>query len=263
MRIPGIKNITKLTCGTNHVLALAKNGAVYAWGSGQQNQLGRRIVERTKLNALVPREFGLPKSITEIGAGSYHSFAVHKNGRVYAWGLNSYGETGIELDVGEDEAVVLKPSIVEGLRGKRVTNISGGAHHTLCTTTEGECLAWGRIDGFQSGIKLSSLPEANVVRDSANNPRILTVPTRVATFNAAYTAAGSDHGIAITTDGKAYSWGFGATYQTGLGSANDVEEAELIDNTAVRDKKLVWAGAGGQFSVLAGLADTPMTNGVH
>src|SRR2546430_10894518 len=26
----------------NHVLALASNGAVYAWGSGQQHQLGRR-----------------------------------------------------------------------------------------------------------------------------------------------------------------------------------------------------------------------------
>jgi regulator of chromosome condensation len=35
----------------------------------------------------------------------------------------------------------------------------------------------------------------------------------------------------------------------------DVGVASVIDNGAVRGKKLVWAGAGGQFSVLVGEAD--------
>ena len=75
--------------------------------------------------------------------------------------------------------------------------------------------------------------------------------------------ASTDTCIAITTDGRAYSWGFAANYQTGLGTTDDAEEATLIDNTAVRAKKLNWAGAGGQFSVLTAPAeDSPMTNGV-
>ena len=77
---------------------------------------------------------------------------------------------------------------------------------------------------------------------------------------------GTDHTIAITTDGKAYSWGFSANYQTGQGTDEDVEVATLIDNTAVRGKRLVYAGAGGQYSVLAALAeqeDTEMVNGIH
>ena len=70
-----------------------------------------------------------------------------------------------------------------------------------------------------------------------------------------FVTAESDHSIAITTDGKAYSWGFSANYQTGQGTDDDVTIATLIDNTATRGKKLNWAGAGGQFSVLTGIAE--------
>ena len=75
--------------------------------------------------------------------------------------------------------------------------------------------------------------------------------------------AGSDTSIAISTKGQAYSWGFSASYQTGLGTDDDVEVATLIESSAVRGKVLTWAGAGGQFGVLAQEAeDIPMTNGI-
>jgi regulator of chromosome condensation len=63
-------------------------------------------------------------------------------------------------------------------------------------------------------------------------------------------AAGSDNSFAIDRDGKVYSWGFSANFQTGLGTDDDVEVATLIENTAVKGKKLIGAGAGGQFGVL-------------
>jgi regulator of chromosome condensation len=263
--VEGLKKITKLACGSNHILALASNGAVYAWGSGQQHQLGRRTVERTKHNALTPREFGLPKGTIDIGAGSYHSFAVNKNGKVYAWGLNSYGETGVTQGAGEDKAVILHPTSIDSLEGKgRITCIEGGAHHSIAVTEAGYCLVWGRIDGCQSGLDINELPEEHLIRDSKNNPRILTVPTRVPGFEAVYATAGSDHCIAISKDGKAYSWGFSQTYQTGQGQDDEVEIARQIDNTAVRGKHLVWAGAGGQFSAVAGLADDgELVNGIN
>jgi regulator of chromosome condensation len=76
-------------------------------------------------------------------------------------------------------------------------------------------------------------------------------------------AAGTDNSFALTRDGKAYSWGFSANYQTGQGTYEDVETPTVIDNTAVRDKKLVYAGAGGQYSVLASVAeDVKMVNGI-
>ena len=65
--------------------------------------------------------------------------------------------------------------------------------------------------------------------------------------------------LAVTADGQAYSWGFSENYQTGQGTDEDVEVATVVNNTAVRGKMLTWAGAGGQFSVLAGLAGVDTT----
>ncbi|KAL4956181.1 regulator of chromosome condensation 1/beta-lactamase-inhibitor protein II [Aspergillus filifer] len=247
--VPALKKIKHLVCGDNHVLALNDKGAVFSWGSGQQNQLGRRIIERNKLNGLQPREFGLPKGIVHIGAGAFHSFAVHQSGRVYAWGLNSFGETGIREYAGDSEAAIVHPTVVDSLSDKNVTQICGGAHHSLAVTEDGKCLVWGRLDGYQTGLKIDSLSDDAVIKDERDRPRILIEPTAVPGIKAKAVAAGSDHSIAIDTDGRPWSWGFSATYQTGQGTQDDVEVATIIENTAVRGKSLNWAGGGGQFSV--------------
>ncbi|KAK4991200.1 hypothetical protein LTR50_001958 [Elasticomyces elasticus] len=255
--ISDLKKITSIACGANHALALDSAGAVFAWGSGQQNQLGRRVVERTKIEGLTPREFGLPrKAVTYIECGQYHSFAIDKKDRVWSWGLNNYGETGIPDRAGEEEAIIFKPEEVKTLSGRGMTAISGGAHHSIGVAGNGDCLVWGRIDGAQAGVPLDTLPEDQVIFDERKKPRILTVPTKVTAIKGevAFACAASDHNIAVTKQGQAWSWGFSANYQTGLGTDEDVPIATLIDNTAVRGKKLNWAGAGGQFGILTAVA---------
>ncbi|KAI9820348.1 MAG: Regulator of chromosome condensation [Pycnora praestabilis] len=263
--IPEVKKIVHIETGANHVLALTEKGAVFAWGSGQQNQLGRRVVERTRMNGLVPREFGLPRNkVALVGCGSYHSFAMDKTGKVWAWGLNNFGETGVNDGAGEDGAVVLAPTVVKSLSKHEIVQIKGGSHHSIAVTKEGECLVWGRVDGFQMGIKQDGLPKEDVIYDEKMNPRILKTPTSVPGLAVKFATAGSDTSIAITTEGQVYSWGFSANYQTGQGTDDDVEVATLIDNTAVRGKKLNWAGAGGQFSIFTAPAegDKSLVNGV-
>ncbi|KAK5069992.1 hypothetical protein LTS08_001314 [Lithohypha guttulata] len=269
VQITELKKITKLVAGANHILALDNKGQVFAWGSGQQNQLGRRILERFLKNSLVPTQFGLPKQMVNIGAGAYHSFAMHKNGKLYSWGLNSFGETGVTDNFeAEGETDVHHPKVVPNLeKYGNIVQVEGGSHHTIARTDQGEVLVWGRLDGYQLGIKVSDLPQEHVIKDSSDHPRILKAPTQVPGIDAVAVAAGSDHSIAISKDGKAYAWGFSASYQTGLGTDDEVEVATHIDNTATRGKQLVWAGAGGQFSVIAGLygkdAEAPAVNGLN
>ena len=262
--IPGLKNVTSIKAGANHALAMDNKGAVYAWGSGQQNQLGRRIVERTKTEALFPREFGLPKgakkAITSIQTGAYHSFAISKTGDIYAWGLNNFGETGIMDNAGQDDAVIMNPRIVTALKGKNITSIKGGGHHSIAATEDGTCLIWGRIDGAQTGIlaeDIKKMPAEATIKDESGRPRILAVPSKVTAIDGpvAHVTASSDHNIVITREGKAWSWGFSANYQTGQGTDDDVTVATLIDNTAVREKQLVGATSGGQFSVITAAAE--------
>ncbi|CAK3813927.1 Hypothetical predicted protein [Lecanosticta acicola] len=267
--VPNLSKVTDIKAGANHALAIDSKGAVYAWGSGQQNQLGRRIIERTKAQALIPSEFGLPKGpkkgITSIATGSYHSFAISKTGDVYSWGLNNFGETGIMDNAGQDDAVIMNPQVVKQLRGKNIVSIQGGGHHSIASTEEGDCLVWGRIDGAQTGIAaddIAKLPADAVIKDEHGRPRILSAPQKVTAIKGevCHVTTSSDHNIVLTKQGKAWSWGFSANYQTGLGTDDDVPVATMIDNTAVRDKKLTGATTGGQFSVLTAPAGIT-TNG--
>jgi len=170
-------------------------------------------------------------------------------------------------NAGQDDAVILKPQVVEGLKGKTIISIKGGGHHSLCATSDGDCLVWGRLDGNQCGLTkeyIAQLPEDSFFHLSSHQPRILTVPTKVPTIEgkAAVVTTCSDHNIVITEEGKAYSWGFSANYQTGHGTIDDIPEARLIDNTAVKTTKLNGCTTGGQFSVVTAKADdAPTTNG--
>ncbi len=172
---------------------------------------------------------------------------------MYGWGANNYCQTGIDERDGEDFAKILRPQSVDSLSGHgKVTNISGGNHHSIAVTDGGACLTWGRVDTNAIGISVDSLPETDIVRDEHHKPRILKNAFQVPGVNAIHAAAGSDHCVAVSQEGKAYSWGFGVSGQLGLGGSDDVGLATLIENKAVKDKTLVWAGAGGQYSVLAG-----------
>ncbi|PCD32658.1 hypothetical protein AU210_008904 [Fusarium oxysporum f. sp. radicis-cucumerinum] len=264
LMIRDLKNIKALAAGSNHILALDHKGNVVAWGCGQQNQLGRRIIERNKMSSLIPQGVGLPRGkIAKIACGSYHSFAIDKSGQVYGWGLNNFGEIGVESNAGEDDAVILRPAKLTYLDDYNITEIDGGEHHSLACSDKGDLLTWGRVDGYQVGFEFDKLSEDNTIYDERGNARILFKPTiQPDAKDIVAVAAGTDNNFAIASDGKVYSWGFSSNYQTGQGTIDDIHTPTLIDNTAIRGKKIIGAGAGGQYSVLFGIADDAPTNGV-
>jgi len=242
--------ICQIACGTDHVLALTTTGRVYAWGNGQQFQMGRRVLERSRTNALTPRALALHK-IRLIGAGSYHSFAVNTDGDVFAWGLNQFGQCGVG-EGGEDGASITTPTLVEGLKGYDIVWIGGGEHHSLALTRDGKLLSWGRLDINQLGIPLSQLPSTALPQPK---PRYLPVPTVIPGIpTMVYAACGTHHNLAISSAGEPYTWGYGESWQVGQGpSGEDIEVPTKIDNTATKGVKMITGGAGGQFSVLLGL----------
>ncbi|KAL8408877.1 hypothetical protein RB594_007346 [Gaeumannomyces avenae] len=263
-KTPGLlaepKKVVQLAAGSNHVMALDKAGKILTWGCPEQNQLGRRCVQRDVLaSALRPGGLGLKRSIkiTKISCGSYHSFALDSEGIVYAWGLNNFGELAIEQGAGDSDAAVLSATRIEALEEYKIADICGGEHHSVACTTDGRLLTWGRIDGHQVGLPNEAFNEDNAIYDEAKRPRILKVPTVVPDLkNIVSVAAGTDNSFALTGDGKTYSWGFSTNYQTGLGTSDDVEVPTLIENTAVKDRKITFAGAGGQYSIIASPADS-------
>ncbi|KAJ8060463.1 hypothetical protein OCU04_010787 [Sclerotinia nivalis] len=257
MLIPGLKNIVKLAAGNNHYLALNNKGSVFAWGAGEHNQLGRRIVERSRLNALVPREFGLPKAMVDIFCGSEHSFAIHKNGTVYSWGANNMGQCGqFSKDGTLAGEVTLTATKVDILKGKNIKMMAAGNASSLALTHEGEVMYFGKaLDGL-SGHDVEALPEDVIIRNERDQRSIIKTPLSFP-FKGSFIAMGSDHSIVLGPEGKSphHSWGFNTYRQTGLENDQDVYIAEELNNKNIEGKKLVWAAGGGQFTFLAGIPE--------
>jgi regulator of chromosome condensation len=136
-----VKNVIKLCCGSNHVMALTTDGFVYTWGRGTDGQLGRRFSPRVvdwKKEGLLPRKVAGLKHVVDIGSGSNHSFAVERSGLVYGWGFNNAGQISVVDNAGEYESAygfaitVTVPSLVKSLVGlPRIIQITGGNFRKL------------------------------------------------------------------------------------------------------------------------------------
>lgn len=169
-------SFVQVACGDDHVLALTTTGLVYSWGNGQQAQLGRRIIERRKINGLNPEKVGL-RDIVLIGTGAYHSFAVDKKGLVYGWGLNSLRQVGIDTE----EDIVPTPRLVSALSPKelsptgdvRVVGITAGQHHSLFLLSDGRVFGCGRCDGCELALapEHEAMVEVKTMRDEWRQKR--------------------------------------------------------------------------------------------
>ncbi|WVO15614.1 hypothetical protein L204_103274 [Cryptococcus depauperatus] len=148
--------VTHVSCGADHVLALTATGHVYVWGKGEENQLGRRIISRRRINGLEPERLGL-RNIAHVAAGIYHSFAVDKAGVVYGWGLNTFHQTGISPEKGGNDDMIIAPTAIDELHpdkhnGSKVIKVEGGEHHSLFLFDNGEVWGCGRCDANEVGI---------------------------------------------------------------------------------------------------------------
>ncbi|KAK1141318.1 hypothetical protein N8T08_009225 [Aspergillus melleus] len=254
--MPGLKNVTKLAAGAQHMLALTSAGTVYSWGCNEQYQLGRRRTSRSRdVHPLIPDQCALPGGVVDIGAGMYHSFAIHKTGTVYGWGSNNFGQVGIASNAGENDAIMPYPTRVKSLaKTPKIVQIHGGKDHSIAVDQKGQCFTWGRIENKALGYDPEVLSEDKIIYDSRDRPRISVQPQAIPTLeNIVYATAGTDHSFAISADGNAYSWGFNAQCQAGKPSSTDeIILPTLLDGKHIAGKRLVSASAGGQFSIVLG-----------
>ncbi|KAL6855457.1 hypothetical protein ACO1O0_006604 [Amphichorda felina] len=104
--IGGLKGITNLAAGAQHVLAIDYKCNMYSWGYGNEGQLGRLIPVGT--SSLRPGPVtGLPvrgakaqhvacgvENIVAVAAGKHHSIAVDEDGIAYSFGRSDEWQTG-------------------------------------------------------------------------------------------------------------------------------------------------------------------------
>ncbi|KAJ2344910.1 hypothetical protein GGH91_002706, partial [Coemansia sp. RSA 2671] len=241
--------IVDVCAGVDHALALSASGRVYAWGYGQQGQLGRLVIERRRLHGLTPERLRL-HDVRAIGCGSYHSFAVTGAGAVFAWGLNNFRQLGLADGDGAAEEVVHDPTPVRALAAAAIVRIGGGEHHSLALAADGRVFAFGRSDSHQTGLPYATLP-ADADAEEPSFKKAISAPTPIPTLaGVADFACGSNHNIALTADGRAFAWGYGEMLQLGNAEEEDVAEPLLLEGQKIDGKRVLKVAAGGQHSVV-------------
>ena len=87
-------NVVDIAAGDKHSLALINDGTIQAWGNNEKGQLGiganHPIYPTTVINNI---NEPIP-SVMAISAGSFHSMALLRDGRMMTWGLNDDGQLG-------------------------------------------------------------------------------------------------------------------------------------------------------------------------
>ncbi|MDR2153288.1 MAG: hypothetical protein LBO72_10765 [Helicobacteraceae bacterium] len=99
--------IAALAAGSSHSLALDFSGRVYATGYNKNGQLGLGDNKNRQTWTLVSSLSGA--KIVAIAAGDYHSFAIDESGKVYATGMNEFGQLGVG---DQNDRAVFTPAIL-------------------------------------------------------------------------------------------------------------------------------------------------------
>ncbi|KAF0992308.1 hypothetical protein HZS_4001 [Henneguya salminicola] len=225
------RNITDIACGYNHTLLLDSEGQIFGFGDNRSSQLS---CESNAETIPLPRYILILKrrriaqslqNVVYIACGYFCSFAINNSifpplflvGVLYSWGSNEYGELGI----GSDRPVSTHILDIFKLRGCSIIKIAGGFSHVVAISHNGYLYAWGNNSKGQAGRgNLTSFKIINILA-----PRI-TFPAHVKSVEDMIIidiACGSDHTVALSDDGRVFTFGFGRWGQLGHGQSSSIE----------------------------------------
>jgi alpha-tubulin suppressor-like RCC1 family protein len=141
-----LNNVSAVSVGEVHSLALLSDGTVRAWGNNDHGQLG----DGSTTTRLTPVQVSGLTNVLAISAGGHFSVALKSDGTVWAWGSGQNGQIGD----GGSPTNRSTPVQVKGPGGvgflDNVLAISASQDHTLALKYNGTVAtvwAWG-YNGF-------------------------------------------------------------------------------------------------------------------
>ncbi len=265
MAVNDLSNVTSVSAGYAHTLAVSEGGSVMAWGLNSDGQLGvassagPEVCEEAiwkKYEPCSTNPVVVPglSGVRQVAAGGSHSLALLENGTVMAWGNNFYGQLGQGTTAGPEmcetpgyvdpvHSCSTSPIAVPGLTG--VVAVAAGADTSFALLENGTVLGWGLNEFGDLGNGDAGVEPCG---DGASRCNLTPTPASGLSHVTAI-ASGRAHSLALLSDGTVMAWGSNNTGEIGDGSQQDayvpVPVMGLTDVTAVA------AGSNDSVALLA------------
>lgn len=194
--VPSLANVVQVSATHDgSSLALDAAGRVWAWGLNYHGQLG----DGTGSNRSSPVRLAGVEDVQSLALGpSWTSMALKKDGTVWTWGNNFYGQLGN----GRSGDFTNTPAAVPGLT--HVTAIAAHTFHALAVRQDGTVWAWGGNDNGQLGNGTTTASLVPIPVPGLNDVKAV--------------AAGWARSFALKRDGTVMAWGYGNAGALGDGT---------------------------------------------
>ncbi len=231
------RKIDFVVAGNYRVFAITQDQKIFAWGHNSSGPLG--IPSRGGENQderWDPIEIPSLRSyrIISLAAQGFHSVALLDDGRVLVWGSNNFGQLGL----GDQESRP-NPTLMTGPFAKqKIASIASGVEHTIALTEDRALYSWGSNSSGQLGLGFKS--------DFVSIPTKITIG--IQGEDIASVATGYNHTLALTENGKVYSWGSNETGQLGLESPAAQDTPTQIKGDLLQ-KRVISISANNNYSM--------------
>ena len=223
-------NVVDVSMGGGCAFAITSDGVLWGWGRNIDGQLG----DGTTTDR--PYPIKIMEDVIAVSAGSSHTMAITSDGTLWGWGRNLFddGTTTNQLtpiEIMEDVVAVSGTFVItsdstlwhlgpnwrglleDGTEEVRpspekimedVIAVSAGRSHVMAITSDSGLWAWGN-NGFEgSGETRAGRRGLGKLGDGTTESR--STPVRIMEDVVAV-SAGSDHTMAVTSDGALWTWG--------------------------------------------------------
>ena len=214
------KKIKDICSYSNTKIALDDEGKIYTWGENIYGQLGDGTTEDSNVPICISDlENDLKnKEIIRIFEGSV---VIDKEGKVYSWGFDNYGQIDDESIVDRSNPVCIS-DLENNLKGKKITDIYFMQKAIIAKDENGKVYTWGYNDHGQLGDGTTNDRSTPVCISDLENDLNGKNIVDIYIYNAAM--------IALDNQGKVYTCGGNWDSQLGDGTVENRSIPVCISN---------------------------------
>ncbi|CAM6093379.1 unnamed protein product [Calypogeia fissa] len=208
-----------------HCVALDVNGRCYTWGRNEKGQLGHGDFLQRNTPTLVT---ALTRHmVLKAGAGRSHTVVVTEDGSSLAFGWNKHGQLGSGSLKEECEKLPVKSLVTEA------KHVVCGAEFTMWLTSvagatilSAGCPQYGQLGHGTDNEYNSKEGSVKLVYEPQPRPRHIA---KLAKSTVTKVACGNNHTVAVDSEGRVYTWGFGGYGRLGHKEQKDEWVPRAVD----------------------------------